>query len=137
MFQDNQVLQQTYRYYSYFIYGSFVIFIITAYVELIIMLNGDVLKMDAICSNICLTLAFTCSALRATVMRVGPNLLKIIEQVMHAEKTRASIEDQTVKALLRCLIVEFSSNCCRASTWKERVSKRCASCHTCTLWLSL
>nr|QWY93915.1 odorant receptor 27 [Ips typographus] len=95
MFQDNQVLQQTYRYYSYFIYGSFVIFIITAYVELIIMLNGDVLKMDAICSNICLTLAFTCSALRATVMRVGPNLLKIIEQVMHAEKNPASIEDQT------------------------------------------
>lgn len=96
LFQDRKFYQKLYRYYSIFILTWYIGFVVTAYIELFVLLSGETIKMEEVCTNMCLTLVFTCAGLRACVMRYGNRLDDTIQSIIDTESNTNLLDDENV-----------------------------------------
>uniref|UniRef100_M3VK61 Odorant receptor n=1 Tax=Ips typographus TaxID=55986 RepID=M3VK61_IPSTY len=86
MFQDNKNLQTIYRCYSIVMLAWCIGFVVTDYIQLVILLTSKTLDMQEISFNTCITLLFTCIGLRAVIVYFSPNSANLIQSIIDSEK---------------------------------------------------
>lgn len=96
IFQENTKLQQVYRWYSNFMLTWYFGMVTTEYIQLYHILNANVIQMDEVCENVCMSLVFTCTGLRVWVMRRTNGLSEIIQTVVDAEREADGLDDEKV-----------------------------------------
>uniref|UniRef100_M3V8A0 Odorant receptor n=1 Tax=Ips typographus TaxID=55986 RepID=M3V8A0_IPSTY len=97
IFQENAKLQQVYRWYSNFMLTWYFGMVTTEYIQLYHILNANVIQMDEVCENVCMSLVFTCTGLRVWVMRRTNGLSEIIQTVVDAEREADGLDDEKTR----------------------------------------
>lgn len=87
-----------YRWYSYIVFLSFIVLLLSMYVELIILLRKEESSKDELGHNLSITMVCTSAVLRALFLRRGSNLISLIQNVMDEEKKQLFIDSKEVRS---------------------------------------
>lgn len=80
-------------------------FVFTSYVELVILLRGEVLHIDEICTNIRITTIYTCIIIRLVMIRTSSGLLKLIQEIIDSDKQVTIVDDEEVSTLFLVILL--------------------------------
>nr|WJJ63310.1 odorant receptor 10 [Pachyrhinus yasumatsui] len=111
MFQENPFIQSCYAVYSKLMLSYYIFFLLTAYIQLIMLLTSEVPRMDEISGNLCITLIYTITIIRQLIIKLHPGFKNIIKQIIDTEKIINSQEDIEVKKIYHDCAKDTSSKC--------------------------
>lgn len=75
-----------------------------------ILLQGEVLQIDEICTNIRITTIYTCIIIRLVMMRTSSGLLKLIQEIIDSDKQVTIVDDEEVSIFLAIAILANLNN---------------------------
>lgn len=121
MFPDNKSYRQIYRWYSYVILLLFIIMLSPMYIELVILLRNEETSKDELGHNLSITIVFTSAVLRALLLRRGPNLITLIQNVMDEEKRQLTVDSGEVRKVSYYESFTLTIKFCSYNCWRIKV----------------
>ncbi|XP_066259447.1 odorant receptor 10-like [Euwallacea similis] len=100
-FSENDKMQSAYDVYGNKILVTYAVFIVTAYIELYLILNENPIKSDLMSSNLCVTLLHTVIFCRRLITRISPSFKKMIKTIIEDEMKGDLIDDELIQKLDR------------------------------------
>lgn len=112
MFEGKKRYQAGYALYSNVMLGYYISFLISAYIELFVLLNTDgELQMDAISANICITFIYSITITRQLIMKNSTGFRSLIKHIIDTENAVSDIQDSEVNCVLyKCRISRLESS---------------------------
>ncbi|XP_066261267.1 odorant receptor 30a-like [Euwallacea similis] len=101
MFPENKKMRSAYDVYSNIILVYWAVFIVTAYIELYLILNENPIKKDLMSLNLCVTLLHTVIFCRRLIIRISPSFTKMIKTIIEDEMKGDLIDDELIQKLDR------------------------------------
>ncbi|XP_066150065.1 odorant receptor 67c-like [Euwallacea fornicatus] len=98
-FPENKKMQRAYAIYSKIIFYYFFAFIITAYIELFLVLNESPIRKDMMSLNLCVTLIYTLTFARRAIVEFSPSFQKMIYNIIEDEAKGDPIDDELIQKL--------------------------------------
>ncbi|XP_023312071.1 uncharacterized protein LOC111692342 [Anoplophora glabripennis] len=100
IFQDNPCLRKLYNVYSRFTFYYFILFIISAIMELFILVADDENRTEEIVANLCITLIYIITAVRVYVMR-STTIRNLIKQILATEDAILKNDDEEIMEIYK------------------------------------
>ncbi|XP_066259613.1 uncharacterized protein [Euwallacea similis] len=98
-FPESKKMRRAYDVYCNIILVTYAIFIVTAYIELYLILNENPIKIDELSSNLCVTLLHTVIFCRRLITRISPSFKKMIKTIIEDEMKGDFIDDELIQKL--------------------------------------
>ncbi|XP_023310498.1 uncharacterized protein LOC111691620 [Anoplophora glabripennis] len=95
IFQGNPKLRKLYNIYSKFMLSYFLFFLLTALIQLYILITDDELKVEEIGANLSITLLYPITVRRVLVIR-STKMKKLIKKILAAEEAILGGKDEEV-----------------------------------------
>ncbi|XP_066262666.1 odorant receptor 10-like [Euwallacea similis] len=94
MFPENKKMRSAYDVYSNITLVYWAVFIVTAYIELYLILNENPIKKDLMSLNLCITLIYTVIFCRRLITRISPSFKKMIKTIIEDQMKGDLIDDE-------------------------------------------
>ncbi|XP_066262665.1 odorant receptor 67c-like [Euwallacea similis] len=101
MFPENKKMRSAYDVYSNITLVYWAVFIVTAYIELYLILNENPIKKDLMSLNLCITLIYTVIFCRRLITRISPSFKKMIKTIIEDQMKGDLIDDELIQKLDR------------------------------------
>ncbi|KAJ8947661.1 hypothetical protein NQ318_009545 [Aromia moschata] len=100
VFEDSPRLRKLYAFYANFTFLYYLLFILSAYVKLFMLIFDKEFKVKEIMSNICITLLYSITIIRVYAIRTE-RIKKLIREVMDVEQLIYDSEDEELIDIYR------------------------------------
>lgn len=83
MFQNHPVWQKTYSIYSRVILGHYIIFLLSSYVKVVLIMSSGDLKLDELSANLCVTLLHSVTLIRQFIIKLNPKFMEMVQYIIN------------------------------------------------------
>nr|UTN00907.1 odorant receptor [Semanotus bifasciatus] len=95
IFENNRMMKRLYNIYANFTFIYYLLFIVSAYVELFVLLLADEKRVQEIVGNLCITLLYSITIMRVYAIKTK-NVKDLIREVINVEDVIYKCEDEAV-----------------------------------------